>query len=183
MHPQLEEIGTELEGATTRVERLRDEWPAEERWRARPDEGGWSAIECIAHLNLTTRHYLPLLDEALAQPGQRGGMPARMRRDLIGWLIWKSVSPDTKMKAKTSPAFVPESDEPVGAVLDAFRQLQEELLERLRAADGRPLHRIKVASPFNDRLRYSVFSGLSILAAHEHRHLGQAERALAASRR
>lgn len=177
MHPQLEAIERELESATDRVDGLAARW-SEEKWAARPAEGGWSAQECIAHLNLTSRSYLPLLDEALARPGQSRGTPARMRRDLVGWLIWKSVAPGAKMKAKTAPQFVPHSDEPVTRVLADFRDLQGELLERLRASDGRPLHRIRVASPFSDRVRYSLFSGFSILATHEHRHIAQAERAL-----
>jgi hypothetical protein len=180
MHPQLKEIEGELESATARVEQLGEQW-SEESWRKRPADGGWSAVECIAHLNLTSRSYLPLLDEALASRGQQGATPARMRKDLIGWLIWKAVRPDTKMKAKTAPAFVPQADGTVASVLSDFRDLQGALIERLRAADGRPLHRIKVASPFNDRVRYSVYSGFSILSAHEHRHIDQAERALKAS--
>jgi hypothetical protein len=180
MHPQLEAIGRELESATVRADVLAERW-SEQDWKKRPSEGEWSAVECLAHLNLTSRSYLPLLDEALDRAGkQKGGMPGRVRRDLIGWLIWKSVRPEAKMKAKTSPQFVPHADEPVARVQADFDELQAALLERLRAADGLPLHRIKVASPFSDRVRYSLFSGFSILAAHEHRHLDQAERALAA---
>jgi hypothetical protein len=178
MHPQLVAIEGELQSATARVDALAERWP-EDRWRTRPPEGGWSALECLTHLNLTSRSYLPLLDEALGRAGGKGGMPARFRRDLIGWLIWKAVAPEGKMKAKTSPQFVPHPDEPVAQVLANFRELQAALLDRLRAADGRPLHRIKVASPFSDRVRYSLYSGFSILAAHEHRHINQAERVLA----
>jgi hypothetical protein len=36
-----------------------------------------------------------------------------------------------------------------------------------------------VGSPFSDKLKYSVYSALTILPRHQHRHLLQAERAWA----
>jgi hypothetical protein len=51
-------------------------------------------------------------------------------------------------------------------------------------AEGLPLHRVKIVSPFNARVRYNLFSALSILPRHQHRHLWQAElagRSLASS--
>jgi hypothetical protein len=47
-------------------------------------------------------------------------------------------------------------------------------------ADGLPLTAVKIQSAFNAKVRYNVFSALSILSVHQHRHLGQAERAAAA---
>ena len=41
--------------------------------------------------------------------------------------------------------------------------------------DGLDITRIRVTSPFNTSLRYSAYSALHILAAHERRHLWQAE--------
>jgi hypothetical protein len=61
---------------------------------------------------------------------------------------------------------------------------QEVLMESLHAADGVALDRATIISPFNRRLRYNLLSMFAILAAHERRHLWQAERAstLAATR-
>jgi hypothetical protein len=42
--------------------------------------------------------------------------------------------------------------------------------------DGLDVTTIRVTSPFNASLRYSAYSALHILAAHERRHLWQAER-------
>lgn len=178
MHPQLEAIATELDEATRRAEAIVSQ-SSEDRLTKRPPDGGWSAAECIEHLNLTSQAILPRLDQALAgRPAVR--LPARLRRDLIGWLIWKGVQPSGKMKAKTSPSFIPGSGRSVGEILAEFRELQTSLLERLRTADGVAVDRIKIGSPFNERVRYSAYSAFSVLAAHEHRHLAQAEQAVAA---
>ena len=55
---------------------------------------------------------------------------------------------------------------------------RHELLALAREADGLPIDRVKIASPFNTRLRYNVFSAFSILPRHQHRHLWQAEQHL-----
>jgi hypothetical protein len=40
---------------------------------------------------------------------------------------------------------------------------------------------VRITSPFNERVRYNVYSALTILAVHQHRHLWQAEQAAAVS--
>jgi hypothetical protein len=40
---------------------------------------------------------------------------------------------------------------------------------------------VKIGSPFNTRVKYNVFSALSVLPRHQHRHLWQAEQTLAAA--
>lgn len=181
MHRQLEELEREFAAATERLKRLAADG-TEEAWHARPPEGGWSAAECVAHLNLTTQAYLPGIDRALNDARALGGTAAaRMRRDPIGWLLWKMTGPGGRMKAKTSPDFVPNGRLSRESLVGEFERLQGELVARLRAADGLPIERVRMPSVFNARLRYSLYSTFSILAGHEHRHLGQAEGALAAT--
>lgn len=179
MHPQLEAIARELDDATRRAEAVVSRG-GDEGLKKRPPGGGWSAAECIEHLILTSRAVLPQLDEALANK-RSTRLPARIRCNLIGWLVWLAVRPSMKMKAKTSPDFTPGTDRPADEILAEFRELQAGLLERLQRSDGLAIDRIMIASPFNERLRYTVYSAFTIVAAHEHRHLEQAERALAAS--
>ena len=49
--------------------------------------------------------------------------------------------------------------------------------EVTRQADGLPLDRILVESPFDARVRYNLYSALVMLPRHQHRHLDQAEAA------
>lgn len=182
MHPQLEQLRRDLGSATARLHALAGLGPDEE-WHRRPPGGGWSAAECIAHLNLTAEAYLPGLDEAIRDARSAGGAPPkRIRKDFFGWIIWKSSAPDARFKVKTTPAFIPTAEASREALIADFERLQKELLDRISLADGLPVHRAKVRSVFDSRVSYSLFSALSILAVHEHRHLGQAERALGAAR-
>lgn len=180
MHPQLQDLAGQFTSARERLHRLAATVPAD-RWARRPPSGGWSPAECVAHLNLTSRVFVPQLREAIARARARGGpAPARYRRGLIGWLLLRAVAPGKGMKVRTAPSFVPEATAPAAELAAEFDRLQEEQMDLLRQADGLPIDRIKVVSPFDKRVKYNAFAALGILPAHQHRHLLQAEQAWAA---
>jgi DinB superfamily len=177
LHPQLRAICDEFDQASVRLRALARNVP-EPVWTRRPDPTRWSAAECIAHLNLTSLAYLPLLDEGLARARDAGGpAPGRYHRDLAGWLLWKTMGPPARFRTRTTAAFVPSGKEPPTQLVPEFERLQGELLTRVRQANGLPIDRIKIPSPFNARLKYNLFAAMTILPPHEHRHLWQAERA------
>lgn len=181
MHPQLQDLANEFTSARERLHRLASRVPAD-GWTRRPAPDSWSPAECVAHLNLTSRTFIPQLRDAVREArGLGGAAPSTYRRGVIGWLLWKSMQPGKGMKVKTAPSFVPDSATPPAELLAEFDRLQEEQMELVRSADGLPIHRIRVTSPFNARVKYNAFAALTILPAHQHRHLDQAERALAAS--
>jgi hypothetical protein len=74
---------------------------------------------------------------------------------------------------------VPVDVGPPAQVLPSFVAAQDVLIESLHAADGVALDRATIISPFNRRLRYNLLSMFAVLAAHERRHLWQAEQAAA----
>jgi hypothetical protein len=177
MNAQLQAMIDELGSARERLHRLVATIP-EDRWTQRPAPGSWSPAECVAHLNLTSVAFIPGLREAIAKARAAGGpAPARYRHDLLGWMLWRSQRPGGGMKAKTSAAFIPQSTVPRAELIAEFDRLQEEQTELVRQGDGLPLSRMKVASPFAPRLKYSVYSALALIPTHQHRHLLQAERA------
>ena len=177
MNPQLEDIVTELTLASTRMLALHRKL-APGRWNLRPAPERWSPSECVAHLNLTAIAMMPLIRQGL-DDARRSGRAAgdRYRRDLVGWLLWKSISAPGRFKSKTIPAFVPTSDRSAEEVMAEFERLQAEQIALTRAAAGLPIDRVKMSSAFNAKVRYNLFSALSILPRHQHRHLWQAEQA------
>ncbi|MBB4637714.1 DinB family protein [Longimicrobium terrae] len=176
MHAQLQSLADDFQSASERLHRLREGIPPN-RWAERPAAGGWSVAECIAHLNLTAEAYLPLLRGALDRArGTGGGAPATFRLGLMGWLIHRMAGPGSRTRIKTSAAFVPSADALAQEIVSRFDRLQAEQIALLREADGLPLHRVKVGSPFSDRVRYNTFAAFAIQPAHQHRHLDQAER-------
>lgn len=178
MHPQLQQIADELAAAEARLRRLATVVPPG-RWLTRADPDRWSVAECVAHLNLTARAYLPLIRRATAEARALGGRaPARYRRDPVGWLLWRLAGPPVRHRVRTTAPFIPEAMRSEAGLVEAFVELQAEQVAAVHAADGLPLGRVRVTSPFDPRVRYNLYSCLSILAPHQERHLWQAERVL-----
>ena len=181
MHPQLSAIVAQFESASARLRRLVTHTPAA-RWNTRADPARWSVAECVAHLNLTSRAYLPLLERGIAEAhAVGGGAPARYRRDPLGWLIATMSGPRPRIGGrklgglKTAASFVPSGELEAEATVAEFMELQARQIALTRTADGLPLHRVRVVSPFDARVKYNLYAAFTLLPAHQHRHLEQAE--------
>ena len=81
---------------------------------------------------------------------------------------------------RTAVRFVPAPAHDVPAMLREFAGLQAELLDCVREAEGLPIDRVTVTSPFDSRISYNLYAALTLVARHQHRHLQQAERAVEA---
>lgn len=178
MHPPLQVIADELRAAQARLHRLAESVPRE-HWPTRPAPGRWSAAECVAHLNLTAIAFRAPVQRALEEGRRRGRtVRGRYRRDPIGWLLWRTMPPPVRFKVKTASPFVPQASRPLEELVVEFDRLQEEQLAWVKDADGLPAGRLWTPSPFNPRVKYNLYSCLSILPRHQERHLWQAEQAL-----
>jgi hypothetical protein len=176
MDDRLSAVVAEFEEASGRLRRLVEEVP-EATWGERPEVGRWSISEHVAHLNLTARAFLPELRQALGRARELGGGAGTLRRDPMGWLLWRLMGPPVRLRVKTSAAFVPEAGQPRAALVQEFEALQAEQIEITREADGLPIGRVRIRSPFDARASYNVYAALTMLPRHEHRHLWHAERA------
>lgn len=175
MHPQLTSVIQELDAARSRLHALAAT-VEDADWNRRPDTNRWSVAECVAHLNLTGEAFLPLIDEALGRAYARGGgVRRRLRRSIAGWLLWRLMAPPPRFRAKTTARFLPTGDLTRARLIERFDALHEELIGRIHRADGYPIDRVRLVSPFDRRAKYDVYGALTIIARHEHRHLWQAE--------
>jgi hypothetical protein len=187
VHEQLAAIVADFDAAQARLRRLAGAVP-EARWAVRAHPGRWSVAECVAHLNLTGRAYVPLLragvEAARTLSGGTplgGGAARRYRRDPVGWLIGVLAGPLPRVgrvrlgRVRTTAPFVPHEAPARAAALAEFDALQAEQVGLVRAGDGLPLDRVRVTSPFDARVRYNLYACLAILPRHQHRHLAQAE--------
>jgi hypothetical protein len=177
MHAELSAIGQEFESALVRLHELRATAPPE-IWKRRPAPERWSPGECVAHLNLSSATMVPLVRAGIEEARRRGApAPARYRRDLIGWLLWKGLGPDRRFKTTTIPTWVPSGDRHPDDLVAEFERWQTQQIACVRDAEGLPIDVVKITSPVDARARYNVFAALAILARHQHRHLWQAEQA------
>jgi DinB superfamily len=178
VHPQLRAIVDEFDAAQARLHGLVAIAPVQ-AWSRRAQPGQWSMAECVAHLNLTAAAYLPLLHAALERGRQiHSPPPRRYRRDLVGWLMWRLAGPPVRYRVRTPAAFMPTTTAPVPELVADFDRWQTAQVACVTAADGLPLERLRIVSPFDARVRYNAYACLTILPRHEHRHLWQAEQVL-----
>jgi hypothetical protein len=180
---QLADIIQSLESTQSQLRRFTDKLP-ESKWNKKPRPNQWSAAECVEHLNLTSRAYIPLLRDAIAKAREAGHSPTRRyHQDALGWFLSVIFAPLRRLgkfkigRVKTTPAFVPKPGRSRTEILSDFVRLQTELITLVRSADGLPIDEVKIVSPFGGRMRYSAYSALVIVSRHEHRHLEQAEEA------
>jgi hypothetical protein len=181
LQPQLAEVVAGMQAAQTRLHKLADHIP-DARWKSRPGPNRWSAAECVEHLNLTSRAYIPLLRRALeTAPRTPRDATRHYRRDFLGWLFSRLVGPLPRFgkirigRVKTPPSFVPKDMPDRAEAIAEFDRLQADLLALTRLAEGFPLDQMMIVSPFGGRVKYNVYSALRILPRHQDRHLGQAE--------
>jgi hypothetical protein len=175
---QLADIKTQLDAASQKAVSIAD-GIGFEQLEQRPQPDQWSIAECLIHLNLSSQAEIEEIDCVFERArGGQNNAGKQFEMDLLGrFLKWTLEPPPVFFsKMKTKKPFDPVEIETVGEVLPAFLVLQEQIKRRVDACAALPLDRIKIASPFDRRFKYNLFSFFHILLAHERRHLWQAER-------
>jgi len=180
-------LAPEVDNYRQQFERLAAEADAlvaplsEDQFTWRPAPGSWSVAECIDHLNVTARLYLPQLDESIAEATRRGLYgEGPFAHDLVGRLFVRTMEPPARLRVKAPTSFQPVQRSR-SEIMAAFRAYQVQFVDRLRQASGLDLRRAKVHSPANSWIKMSLNSGFALMAAHERRHLWQAQRVIAAA--
>lgn len=176
--PQIASLENEFRAASERAGALVRSGGAE-RMTARPVSGGWSPVECLMHLNLTAKQFLPLLHSRISQ-AKRDGLEGsgRFRMDWRGRFLAWFLDPPYRFRGTTVPAAVPDRPRPPEPVLEEFTALNAQLILLMQEAADLSWDDIEVVSPFHGKVKYNLYSAFRVVAAHERRHLWQAERIL-----
>jgi hypothetical protein len=147
--------------------------------RQRPSSGGWSVTECLEHLNITARTSLAIVEDACRDARQKGILAkGPYRPGFLERLFTRLLEPPIRLRIKTPKAYVPVVTLEPSRVYADFLSLRDALIGQLERIDGLDLNRLRVRSPFEKWLSYSVYGWLLIMAAHERRHLWQAQKVL-----
>jgi len=128
----------------------------------------------LVHLNLFSQAFVPIIEDACKAGVPQSGSPFKM--DLMGRVIKFSLEPPVKLKSVTAQRFEPLVTEPLEAILPTFLALQNQLSAAVEASSGLDLNQITITSPVSARIRYNLLSCFEIIAAHQRRHLWQAEK-------
>jgi hypothetical protein len=176
--PELDAFRREFEAIAADAQALTAQLSdAQFYWSPSPDR--WSVAQCLEHLNVTARAYLPALDSSIASAkkwGVYGSGPFR-----YGWLgPWfvSQLEPPPRRRFKAPKPFqpTPRSAPPRkrADIEAAFQAYQVQFVDRLRQAHGVDLAKAKVQSPASRWIRFPLGCGFAVMSAHERRHLWQA---------
>ena len=145
----------------------------------RPEPGAWSVAECLDHLATGNRVYLramqPVADRAVAE-GRSRRRPAHA--GLLGGWFARSLEPPVKprFRMKAPRLIRPRQAPALADARDQFLASHADVRDFLRRYAEIDLAGVLFPNPFIRGLRFSLATGLHVLAAHERRHLWQAWR-------
>lgn len=145
-----------------------------------PEQGKWSATQCLEHLNIYNRYYLPAIETALdeAQKGQN----AWFNPGTLGNYFTNMMSPkdiyEPKGKMKTFAAFKPAKALNVDAVFSEFDGHQQKLLDLLERAREYDLEAVRIPVSMTKMIKLKLGDTFRFLIAHEQRHMMQARNAI-----
>jgi hypothetical protein len=145
-------------------------------WRARP--GSWSVAECLDHLATANTVYLGAM-EAAAERALREGRQRRgpARPGLLGGLFVRSLEPPVRRRrfmVKAPKAIRPRESPPLHDAIARFLASHERARGFLLSYAGIDLTGTRFDNPFVRGVRFSLATGLHVIAAHERRHVWQA---------
>ena len=177
MSTQLQAYADAHRQSQTRAHRLADSLaPDSFNWTPGPDS--WSVAECLAHLNVVAKAYLPRLEAAVADGAPRAAGPFEygfMARKMRGAVV--PGGPALRTGAALDPSDGgARSELDKAETLAAFDDHVGRYVAVCEQAEGLDLVRIKVRYPFMRLLRLPLGAFLDITGLHALRHIGQAER-------
>jgi hypothetical protein len=168
-------LTSELDAADVRavalVRRLSN---AQLNWKPRPD--AWSVAECLEHLCLSNEVYMPPVSEALSE--RPTGPVDEITPGWFGrWFIRRYIEPTMQTKRGRAPRkAVPVASRLDSSILDRFIASNASVRNVMARARQHNVNRVRFKNPFVSVIRFTVGTGLQIIARHNHRHLLQAER-------
>ena len=168
----LGELDANARQARALVEGLSEE---DGQWRPAPD--AWSVAECLDHLAAGSRVYLQPMRQAADVARRRGrvrsgpAVPGMFGRWFINSLE-PPVKPRTRSRAPDKIA--PRASPPLGGAFAAFVAAHADMRAFLHEVADLDLNRTRFRNPFVAGVRFSLATGLNVIAAHDRRHLWQA---------
>ena len=147
--------------------------PAQLNWR--PEPGGWSVGQCLEHLAIANEVYLRAISDSLAD--RPHAVVQEIAPGWFGrWFIRNYIEPSSRTRRARAPGKIAPGARTDTSVLHRFLRSNEEAREVVRRAGSVDVNRIRFRNPFVPFIRFTVGTGLEIIAKHQRRHLLQAER-------
>ena len=155
------------------------------QFNRKPEPAAWSVGECLVHLTIIAEAYGPYFAEAFRAAPPRPARPAPLRNGLLGGLFVRAMRPGsfpvrTFAAMKPPPSDGARSALDKAAVLADFDRHTDALLDAVDRSREVDAGRVRVREPYFPLVRLPLVAFLDGLGQHALRHVGQAERVVAA---
>jgi hypothetical protein len=147
---------------------------AQLNWKPRPEV--WSVGQCLEHLAIANEMYVEAMARSLG--GHPSGPVDEITPGWFGrWFIRAYIEPTTQERRARAPRKIaPVAEQVDASILDRFVESNAGARELVSRAAAHDVNRVRFGNPFLPLIRFTVGTGLQIVARHNHRHLLQAER-------
>jgi hypothetical protein len=143
------------------------------RWRGHPDT--WSIAECLDHLAVGNRIYLDAMRSAAIRARAAGRLRSRAALPgFVGRIFVSYMEPPVKRKLKAPGRIRPRTSPPLAQTATSLLESHRAFRAFLQEYAHLDLARIRFVNPFIPVIRFSLATGLHVIAAHDRRHLWQA---------
>lgn len=146
--------------------------------QAKPSAAGWSVLECIEHLNLYGRFYLPEMAGKMQKTSYKKPQPT-FKSSWLGEYFANTMLPQEPLNSM--PTF--KDKNPNGSTLDKqvlteFVQQQEQTLQLLQQAATVNLTKTKTGITITRLIRLRLGDTFRVVIYHNYRHIVQAQKLL-----
>lgn len=148
--------------------------PEQGIWR--PVPAAWSIAHCLDHLATGNRVYLRAMEPSAASALARG---SRRKRPALpgligGWFVRSLDAPvKLRFKMKAPKKIVPRESPSLADAAAQFFASQDQVRAFLRKYADIDLAGVHFPNPFMRGVRFSLATGLHVIAAHDRRHVWQ----------
>jgi DinB superfamily len=148
-----------------------------------PKNGGWSAAQCLEHLNFYGHYYLPAIENAIEIALKKGLKPSNNFKS--GWLgdyFYRLMLPNTegvtKSKMKSPSNAEPQKQPNAQKVIAEFIEQQEKMLHLIDKARTINLGTVRVPISLTTFIKLKLGDVFLFCDAHNQRHIFQVENSL-----
>lgn len=138
--------------------------------------GSWSITDCIQHVSLANSQYLAPIRQAIAASKSSADLLTTL--STAGWFssyfVGNVVSAEKKKRFSAPKKIRPTAAQPDKAI-ERLLATHAEIRTLLASTNLPDLNKIRFKNPFVSVIRFTVATGVLIMAAHGRRHLLQAE--------
>jgi len=168
-------ITSELDAADARASAIASGLTVDQlNWK--PSPNAWSIGQCLEHLCLSNEVYVEPIADSLG--AHATGPVDEITPGWFGrWFIRTYIEPTTQQKRARAPSKIaPIAKHIEPSILDRFIASNAAVRALVMRARGHDVNRLRFRNPFVPLIRFTVGTGLQVIARHNHRHLLQAER-------